>query len=91
MIAKRVIFHGRVQGVGFRYAVFELAQGFEVRGQVKNLRDGSVELLAIGEAHEVHDFIEEISTESNVAHHIHHFDEEALTEFPEISGFQIAR
>jgi acylphosphatase len=70
MIAKQVIFEGRVQGVGFRYTVKELARGFDVVGWVKNLPDGTVELQAMGEKDELESFIREIAEESNVAHHI---------------------
>ncbi|MEE3179555.1 MAG: acylphosphatase [Verrucomicrobiota bacterium] len=42
MIAKRVIFSGRVQGVGFRYTTREIATGFDVVGAVRNLPDGTV-------------------------------------------------
>lgn len=91
MIAKRVIFEGRVQGVGFRYAVKDLARGFDVSGWVKNLPDGSVELRAMGQPDEVDSFIHEIATESNVAHHIkNHFIE--TTPLLEISpGFRIEK
>ena len=40
----QVLYAGRVQGVGFRYAVRRLASGFEVTGAVRNLPDGRVEL-----------------------------------------------
>jgi acylphosphatase len=70
MIAKQVIFEGRVQGVGFRYTVKDLSRGFDVCGWVKNLDDGSVEMQVMGEPEEVELFIEEIAEESNVAHHI---------------------
>ena len=36
------IFTGRVQNVGFRYTVKDLARSFDVRGWVKNLADGKV-------------------------------------------------
>ena len=49
----RVFYSGRVQGVGFRYAVKSLAPGFEVAGTVRNLLDGRVELVAEGERAEL--------------------------------------
>lgn len=39
---------GRVQGVGFRYHVERVANRLRVRGYVRNLSDGSVEVYAIG-------------------------------------------
>ena len=44
----RVIYRGRVQGVGFRYTTCAVAKNLAVTGYVKNLRDGSVELVAEG-------------------------------------------
>ena len=43
-----IFYSGRVQGVGFRYAVKSVAAGFEISGTVKNLPDGRVELIAEG-------------------------------------------
>lgn len=51
-----VIYLGHVQGVGFRYAVKSLVAGFEVTGTIRNLPDGSVELLAEGEKGELEEF-----------------------------------
>ena len=48
-----VKFWGRVQGVGFRWNVKDVSSGYSVTGYVKNLSDGSVEMLAEGEEHEV--------------------------------------
>jgi len=70
MVAQRVNYEGKVQGVGFRYAVRELAKGFMVVGWVSNLTDGSVEMLVQGESEEVEEFLTEISEESEVSHHI---------------------
>ena len=44
----RVIFRGRVQGVGFRWTSNRIAKRFAVTGYVKNLADGTVELVAHG-------------------------------------------
>lgn len=57
MVCKRVIFEGRVQGVGFRYATHALAAQADVRGYVRNLPDGSVELMAEGDTDEVDRFL----------------------------------
>jgi acylphosphatase len=43
-----IFYSGRVQGVGFRYAVKTVAAGFEISGIVRNLPDGRVELIAEG-------------------------------------------
>ena len=60
MIARQVFYEGRVQGVGFRYSVRQIATGFDVAGWVRNLPDGRVELLAAGDPGEVADFLEAI-------------------------------
>lgn len=42
------IYYGRVQGVGFRQTVVDLARQLFLSGRVKNLDDGSVEFTAEG-------------------------------------------
>ena len=56
----QILYSGRVQGVGFRYAVRTLAAGFEVTGAVRNLADGRVELTAEGQKKELEAFREAI-------------------------------
>ena len=42
--------HGIVQGVGFRYAVVSRARALHLSGYVRNMNDGSVEVVAEGPA-----------------------------------------
>ena len=47
-IAKHIIFKGQVQGVGFRYTTHRVAARYDVTGFVRNLPDGTVEMLVQG-------------------------------------------
>lgn len=91
MIAKRVIFEGRVQGVGFRYTVKNLARGFDVCGGVKNLPDGNVELQVMGAADELEAFLHEITEESSLAHNIKNHYVEKIPLLENCRGFRIER
>ncbi len=48
MAALRFLVHGHVQGVGFRWWVWRQATRLGVHGLARNLRDGSVEVIAEG-------------------------------------------
>jgi acylphosphatase len=56
----RVVYSGRVQGVGFRWQVNQVSEGFAVTGFVRNLEDGTVELLVEGDSSEVRGMIEAV-------------------------------
>lgn len=58
-----IIFKGRVQGVGFRYTVMDIARTYPVRGFVRNLITGDVEVKVEGEKKIIEDFIKSIEKE----------------------------
>jgi acylphosphatase len=60
MIRRTNHFSGHVQGVGFRYTVLDLARGFDIRGYVRNLPDGRVEVVAEGDEAEIARLLERI-------------------------------
>jgi len=57
-----VVFHGRVQGVGFRMAAKSVAQGHGLVGWVRNEPDGTVRLVAEGDEARVNAFLEGIKS-----------------------------
>ncbi|MEM2991408.1 MAG: acylphosphatase [Halobacteria archaeon] len=48
MFQAHIFAHGRVQGVNFRYYVQRKAEELGLKGYVRNLSDGRVEILAQG-------------------------------------------
>lgn len=86
----QILYSGKVQGVGFRYAVKTAAHGFDVTGMVRNLPNGRVEMIAEGTRDELNAFREGIR-ESGLEHFIKDEDVswgEATNQF---RGFEIAR
>ncbi len=56
--AVRLYIEGTVQGIFFRQFVKDNAERFNIRGFVRNLEDGKVEVFAEGEAENVDSLIE---------------------------------
>jgi len=50
MPTRRLLIHGRVQGVGYRDALCDEARRRGVQGWVRNRRDGTVEAVVDGDA-----------------------------------------
>ena len=57
MVARHYIVKGRVQGVGFRYFTHRVARELGVRGRVKNLPNGTVEVYAEGDEDPMEQFL----------------------------------
>jgi acylphosphatase len=61
VVARRTThFAGRVQGVGFRYTARNIALQYDVRGYVRNLADGRVELVLEGTEPQIDRVVEEL-------------------------------
>jgi acylphosphatase len=88
MITRQAFYEGRVQGVGFRWTVKNLARGFDVTGWVRNLPDGRVELLAQGEPEEVTAFLDAMS-ESELKGHIKKVEVHPAAGHAPMRGFDI--
>ena len=67
MICKKCLVGGRVQGVFYRATVAQRARDLGIRGYAKNLPDGRVEVLAVGDADVVQSFIEWLWTGSSAS------------------------
>jgi acylphosphatase len=59
--ARRFVVLGRVQGVGYRNFVEHIAAKMALQGYVRNRRDGSVEVFAMGSGAELAEFRSELT------------------------------
>ena len=89
MTGRQVFYEGRVQGVGFRFTVKQIARGYDVTGWVRNLDDGRVELQCSGEAEEAEAFLEGIA-ESELKSHIKSVTAIPIPPLAGVRGFEIA-
>jgi acylphosphatase len=87
-IARRMIYGGRVQGVGFRATTRRLATDYPVSGYVKNLDDGSVEVVASGNPVDVANFLAAIDREF-AANIYERSEADVFSDSGEPSGFHV--
>ncbi len=77
-IARRFYVSGRVQGVGFRYYVHDVARREGVTGYVRNLPDGRVEALVEGDLEAV-TRVERAVRSGPAGARVEHVDADVLT------------
>lgn len=58
----KVIYSGRVQGVGFRYMVYHFATNRPIHGYVQNEANGTVLLVAEGKKEDLEQLVHNIRT-----------------------------
>ncbi|MCI0338908.1 MAG: acylphosphatase [Acidobacteria bacterium] len=67
MVARRFLITGMVQGVGYRFFVLRAAARHQVLGTVRNMPDGSVEVIAEGEREAMDEFKIDLATGPSMA------------------------
>jgi acylphosphatase len=85
--ARRIVFRGQVQGVGFRYTVCEIADGLALTGFVRNRPDGTVEALLQGRADRIDECVSGIAARFGA--HIRDMSMSETPVNPGHTGFQI--
>jgi acylphosphatase len=88
MLARRYLIEGMVQGVGFRFFAQRVASRLGVRGYVKNLRDGRVEVYAIGTEDQLRDMRAELERGPRAAS-VTRVEEEDAVPLRQYDGFVI--
>lgn len=86
-IGAYALYSGRVQGVGFRFTAQRYANETGVFGYVKNLWDGTVEVVVEGEQEKVVSFLERIK--STLAHYIEDVEVNFTPYGEKFKGFNI--
>jgi acylphosphatase len=87
-VARRYVIAGRVQGVGFRWFAHDAARREGVHGWVRNLADGSVEVMAEGETTAV-DRLEAAVRRGPSSAHVERVDIEEHAPAGRVTGFEI--
>jgi acylphosphatase len=85
--ARKIVFSGRVQGVGFRFTALNIASRYELKGYVRNLPDGDVEMFAQGTAEAIDDCTRDL--QDSFVGTISHIDIEEATPDPKLTDFKI--
>lgn len=67
MVDRGFVLKGRVQGVGFRWWTRQTAERLGIVGTVRNLPDGTVEVMARGDAEAVERFADKMRAGPSVA------------------------
>jgi acylphosphatase len=81
---------GRVQGVGYRYFVVDCAHATGVHGYVRNLPDGTVEMVAESSPAALDDFIRLAYARGDLVIKVEEIEVRKGTATGEFHGFRVA-
>ena len=87
-VARRYVIVGRVQGVGFRWFAHDAAAREGLHGWVRNLANGSVEVVVEGDAESV-ERLEIAVRRGPPSARVERFDVEETAPAGRITGFEI--
>ena len=87
-VAHRYVIAGRVQGVGFRWFTRDVAAREGAHGWVRNLADGSVEVVVEGDEASI-DRLEAAVRRGPPSARVERFDVETLAPTGRATGFEI--
>lgn len=90
IVARKFFIRGLVQGVGFRFFTQRAAARYQVRGYVKNNRDGRVEVLAEGSEAMVEGFKHDLTAGPTYSR-VDEIEEIVLEPAGQYSAFRIER
>ena len=87
LTARKIVFSGRVQGVGFRFTALNIANRCQLKGYVRNIPNGEVEMLAQGSVEMIDECVRDL--QDSFAGSISHIDTEEATPNPKFTDFRI--
>ncbi|WP_430785669.1 acylphosphatase [Virgibacillus flavescens] len=71
---KHISVNGLVQGVGFRFATKQKADSLDLRGWVKNMENGTVQIQVEGQEKQIETFISSIKDNPTPVSRVEHIE-----------------
>ena len=84
---KSIVFHGRVQGVGFRWTASQIAGEYGLTGWVRNEYDGTVTLEVQGSQDLIDNLVDRLYRDTYIR--IDSMEVRTLSVVPEERGFKV--
>ena len=88
MVRYYIIFSGQVQGVGFRFTLYQLSRQKGISGWVRNRYDGKVEAQMQGDPNDILEVINELRNNSRYIE-LDDYSMKEMTVVPQEKGFAI--